>query len=275
MTRIVVTSDLHYHITPEEKLRALAGVIAANQPDLTVLAGDLGEPLEHFAACLRCFAGLPGTVAVLAGNHDVWKRKGEHSSQDLWERLLPATTRDAGMLWLEDSVWRHAGGAVAGSMAWYDYSAVDPAVLPYPSEYFAQVKVRYNPDARFIDWPWTDLEMAARLGDALCQRVTTLEADPGVRGIVVVTHVPIFDAQMCRKPLDRVWGFSNAYFGNLTLGNRLRDIAKLRLVVSGHTHIGRKGQVQREGDPTKAPIAVEVIPSDYGHPAFEVYDLEW
>ena len=275
MVRIVVTSDLHYQITPEEKLRALAGVIATQAPDLTVLAGDLGEPLERFVACLACFVGLPGDVAVLAGNHDVWHRKGAHSSERLWEDLLPAAAQDAGMIWLEDTVWRKGAVAVAGSLAWYDYSAVDPNVPPYPPDYFAKVKDRFNPDARYIDWPWSDLEFAARLGDRLVSSVLALDLDPSVRGTMVVTHVPLFDAQMCRKPFDQVWGFSNAYFGNLSLGQRLLSTKKLRRVVSGHTHVGREGVVRRPSGPDVDPIAVTVIPSDYGHPAFETYDLDW
>lgn len=274
MGRIVVTSDLHYGITPVEKLRALAGVIAAHQPHLTVLAGDLGEPLDRFSACLHCFADLPGAVGVLAGNHDVWHRKGKHSSQELWEDLLPAATREAGMLWLEDSVWRSGGLAVAGSMAWYDYSAADPDLPAYPSAYFRQVKDRFNPDATYIDWPWSDEEVAERLGDALMARVMALEADPTVRSLMVVTHIPLFEAQMCRKPLDRQWGFSNAYFGNLTLGKRLVAARKLRRVTSGHTHIGRAGLALRAFDSELPPVSVSVIPSDYGQPALEVYDLD-
>jgi predicted phosphohydrolase len=39
-----------------------------------VLAGDIGEGLPNVVECLRLFAQLPGEVAVLAGNHDVWAR---------------------------------------------------------------------------------------------------------------------------------------------------------------------------------------------------------
>jgi predicted phosphohydrolase len=272
MPRIVVTSDLHLGITSEQVLRGLASDIALEQPDLTVLAGDIGEGLGNFVACLQLFADLPGQVAVLAGNHDLWVRDG-HSSEDLWQHHLPEAVRAAGMLWLEDAVWQQDGGAVVGSIAWYDYSAADPTLPPYPEEFFAAEKRNYNLDARMMQWSRTDVEFAAQVGDALCGRLAQLEQDDAVQGVVVVTHVPLFDVQMLRKPHDRRWGLSNAYFGNLRLGQRLLGLRKLRAVVSGHTHVGRKGQVARPLLPDLPALPVSVLPSDYDAPAYEVVTL--
>lgn len=272
MPRIVVTSDLHLGITSAQTLRGLASDIADEQPDLTVLAGDIAEGLGNFAACLKLFAGLPGQVAVLAGNHDLWVRDG-HSSDELWERFLPEAVRAAGMLWLEEAVWQHAGIAVAGSIAWYDYSAVDPTLPPYPAEFFAAEKRNYNLDARMMHWARSDVEFATQVGDALCARLAAPEQDEAVQGVVVVTHVPVFDAQMLRQPHDRRWGLSNAYFGNLALGQRLLGLRKLRAVVSGHTHIGRKGQVPRPLLADMPALPVSVLPSDFDAPVYEVLEL--
>lgn len=267
--KIAVTSDLHLGITGAARVRALAEAIRVEEPALTVLAGDLGEPLSNFAACLRLFRDLPGEVAVLAGNHDVWAREGHHS-QELWVRSLPRAVRDAGMIWLEDQVWQREGVAVVGTLAWYDYSAADPGLPPYPPEYFARQKGRYNNDAHFINWPWSDQELATRLGDAFVERLMRLEADASVRAIVVVTHVPLFQVQMSRRPDDPQWGFSNAYFGNLTLGRRTLAASKVRAVVSGHTHVGRTGTVVRPEHPDAPPVAALVIASEYGTPAYVV-----
>lgn len=265
---IVVTSDLHLGITKEAHIKQLAERIEMEQPDLTVLAGDIGEGLQNFRACLSLFSRLPGVVAVLAGNHDVWAR--DHHSQDLWERHLPEAVRDAGMLWLEDAIWRQDGVAVIGSIAWYDYSAVDPTIPPHPPEFFAAQKRHYNMDARYVDWPWTDGEFATRVGDALHSRLTQLETDSNISSIIAVTHVPLFDAQMARKPADPRWGFSNAYFGNLTLGERIRQSKKLRAVVSGHTHVGRNGTATRPYASDLPPIPVSVLASDYNNPIYQV-----
>jgi hypothetical protein len=263
MARIVVTSDLHLGITTEPELRALAERIAAEQPDLTILAGDIGEGLANVRGCLRLFERLPGQVAVLMGNHDLWQHGND--SQTLWENLLPQAVRDAGMIWLEDATWLRDGVAVVGSMAWYDYSAVDPAVPPYPAEWFANYKAQYNPDAIYINWPWSDLEMAQMLGDALVERAQMLEDDPTVKATLVVTHVPLYRVQMFYKPGDLRWGTGNAYFGNMTLGQRLLPMRKLRRVISGHTHIGREGTVDR---PDLPPLPVSVVASDYHRPVY-------
>jgi 3',5'-cyclic AMP phosphodiesterase CpdA len=264
---IAVTSDLHLGITDEAQIRTLAARIAAERPALTVVAGDLGEPLDRFVACLRLFADLPGEVAVLAGNHDVWATGGHHS-QALWERDLPEAVRAAGMLWLEDQVWRRDGLAVVGTLAWYDYSAADAFFRLMPSAFFARAKVGLNNDAHYIDWPWSDQDFAARLDAAFGERLARLEVDPDVRAVLVVTHVPIFEEQMPRKPGNLGWGLSNAYFGNLTLGQRVLGMRKVRAVVSGHTHIGRSGAVARPRQRDRLPLPVAVVASGYGAPAY-------
>ena len=266
MARIVVTSDLHLGITYERELSALADQIAAEQPDLTVLAGDIGEGLANFRACLRLFGRLPGEVAVLMGNHDMWSHGYE--SQRLWDELLPATVRDAGMIWLEDATWRRDGVAVVGSMVWYDYSAIDPAAPPMPPEWFASHKGQYNLDAPNINWRRSDLEMAALLGDALVGRMQALEDDPAVEAMLVVTHMPLYHIQMFYRPGDLRWGTGSAYFGNMTLGERLLTMPKLRRVISGHTHIGREGIVDRPN----LPLPVSVLASDYHKPVYLVVE---
>ncbi len=266
MARVIVTSDLHLGITNKETLEAHAEAIAVERPDLTVLAGDIGEGLERFRACLDIFRDLPGEVAVLAGNHDVWARSGQHSVE-LWQRGLPEAARAAGMLWLEDEVWRQGGLAVTGSIAWYDYSAAAPQ-LDKTAEFWARNKGRWNADAWYVDWEWSDQEFAGRVGDALVERMTRLEADPAIEAILVATHVPLYEEQMLRKPHDLGWTFGNTYFGNWTLGERLLFASKLRAVISGHTHISRMGRHPRSGE----PLPVMVINSEYRDPASITYE---
>jgi hypothetical protein len=274
MATIIITSDLHLGITSAEVLRDMATAIAAEQPVLTVLAGDIGEPLPNFENCLRVFADLPGDKAVLAGNHDVWGTAGIHS-QDLWDHLLPDAARAAGMLWLENTEWRLGDLAVIGTMAWYDYSAADPSLPPMPADYYAALKRKFHPDARYIDWAWDDLQFSAILSDQLVTQMQRLQDDPTVGRIAVVTHVPLFEAQMLRKPDDPQWGSGNAFFGNLTIGARIARFPKLAAVVSGHTHVGRMGTAPRLApSPELPPISVAVVASDYNVPAYIRLDTE-
>lgn len=87
-----------------------------------------------------------------------------------------------------------------------------------PDDLIARRKHEFKNDARFVTWPWSDIELAARLRVGVERRLVELEQDPNVERVVVATHVPIFEEQMLRKPGDPDWGFSNAYFGNLRLG---------------------------------------------------------
>lgn len=271
MSVIVVASDLHLGITKEEPIRALVERIADAKPELTVLAGDIGERLARVRECLALFEGVPGRIAVLAGNHDVWAFRDGPSSQDMWERHLPAAVREAGMIWLEEEDCRVGSVAVVGSLAWYDYSAVDPTTPPYPPEFFASEKPARNLDGRSVNWPWSDVTFAGRLGEALCERLDALEADESARDILVVTHVPLCERQMRRRPDDPRWGFGNAYFGNLTLGRRVLAYPKVRRIVSGHTHIPASGVEPREG---LRDVAVEIVPSDFGSPQCVALDSE-
>lgn len=64
-------------------------------------------------------------------------------------------------------------------------------------------------------------------------------------------------------------GLSNAYFGNLTTGAAVARHGKVRAVVSGHTHCGRRATVVRDAAPS---IDVRVVGSEYGRPAFVLVD---
>lgn len=271
MAKIVITSDLHLGITSPATLSMLADVIADEEPVLTVLAGDIGEGLPEIVECLKLFARVPGEVAVLAGNHDLWTQIG-YSSRELWEKYLPEVVQAAGMLWLEGTTWQYDGIAVAGSLAWYDYSAVDPAIADYPAEFYAQIKDKYNMDALRIDWPWSDQQFAAQLGDAFIEQLEQLEADSNIQSILVVSHMPLFEEQMHRKSQDVDWGLGNAYFGNLSLGRRILPLNKVQTVVSGHTHLGVVSQVMRPEHPERSPLRVSVLGSDYHNPVYTVVE---
>lgn len=280
MTRVAITSDLHLGITKREEIEPLVATIAAERPDLTVIAGDIGEGEENIRACLALFEGMPGEVAALGGNHDVWAlsapwKLGGPDSQELWERVLPEAVRDSGMRWLEEETWRSGGLAVAGSIAWYDYTGAAEDIPPQPEAFWVELKHKtlpngrfINPDAKFINWPWTDVEFANARADALVERVTALEADPGVEAILLVTHMPIFREQLVIKPDVPNWGYTNAFFGNLTLGERIGGLSKLQAVISGHTHVPRDSR-HFHGNRS---FPVKVVDSDFKRPGVIIFD---
>jgi predicted phosphohydrolase len=235
--KLAIASDLHLPITPATIIWRLAREIDTYGPDALVLAGDVAESLAELEQCLAIFRGVVTCpVLVLAGNHDLWCR--DASSRRKWEELLPDAVRRAGCVWLENEPFVKDGVAVAGSVAWYDYSGADPAIKA-SARAFADNKRFYNMDAQFIDWPWSDIEFAEKVGGAFLATIDRLESDEGVKQVVVVTHVPILECQMCRDSGNPDWAFSNAYFGNLTLGAKVLARRKVTHVISCHTHVGR------------------------------------
>lgn len=269
MQRVLITADLHVESSGLETIRRLVAGIVRESPDLVILAGDLGNPLVLFEECLACFLKVGCPIAVLAGNHDVWC-SAEERSADLFRRRLPQVTREFGFHWLEDGPIRLDDGvAVAGSIGWYDYSARDPRLNQNTQDIIAN-KARYAMDALRVDWSHNDIEFAAECRDRLHEHLCELEEDPTVREVLVVTHVPMFEEQLERRVNDRNWSEGTPYFGHHTMGEMVRRHRKVRYVVSGHTHNGVNGVVDRDA---MQPIGVAVVPSDYGRPRWILRDF--
>jgi 3',5'-cyclic AMP phosphodiesterase CpdA len=262
--KLAVASDLHLPLTPVGRIAAMAGEVAAFGPDALVVAGDVGESLDEIEQCLGLLKGAVACpVWVLPGNHDLWVR-WSGDSQRLFEERLPEVVGRAGCRWLEGGAFVERGVGVAGTIAWYDYSAADPGVKASARD-FALNKQYYNNDARMIAWRWTDPEFAARVAGPFLAALDRLEADAAVRQTVVVTHVPLLECQMCRDSGNPDWAFSNAYFGNMTLGAEVLRRRKVTHVVSGHTHVARQGRARAEDG---REVAACVIDSDYGAPGW-------
>jgi hypothetical protein len=267
--KLAITSDLHLPITEAEAVSALGRDIQAFAPQAFIVAGDVGESLADFKRGLQLLREqVHCPIWVLAGNHDVWARP-PYDSRQLWLEQIPAAVRAAGCQWLEGASFVIDGIAVAGTIAWYDYSAADPSVKASPLE-FAQQKFHYNADALRIDWEWSDLEFAELVSAPFLSQLDRLESNPSVRRMVVVTHVPIVEEQMHREPDNAHWAFSNAYFGNLTLGRKVLARRKVSHIISGHTHRGKIVVVERKEG---TPIMAYVVPSDYEKPQCVVLEV--
>ncbi len=272
MVRIAATSDLHFDLsralTAPERVAGIVEAMRGSEADAIVVAGDIGHPFANFSGCLDAFSGVEVPVGVVAGNHDVW-RDEDFDSRSLWERALPQAAAERGLRWLESEplIVGHVG--IVGTMAWYDYSAADPSLV-VPDNYYAAIKSRISNDAHWIDWSWSDIEMARMLRDRLADQLDLLDRNPAVDRVVVATHVPLFEEQLLRNPDNFAWSVANAYFGNLETGRVVSAFPKVRVVISGHLHTTRTAVVHRRRNPD---IQALVIGSDYGEPAWVQVDL--
>jgi predicted phosphohydrolase len=267
--RVLITSDLIFELTGPEPVRRLVAGMDRENPDLVVIAGDIGNPLRHFSEALRCFMKLSCPVAVIPGNHDIWGGEGT-SSILLYEETLAETTRSYGYRWLEkEPLLLGNGVAICGSIGWYDYSAKDPA-RPESRDEIRTLKHRCHPDAVHVDWEYTDDQFAELCRKRLEEQLRALENNDAVSRVLVVTHVPCFDVQLERHADDEEWSVATPFYGHLTMGEMIRKYPKVRWCVSGHTHVGLNGIVEREGAP---PIATAVVGSDYAKPRWVTLEV--
>jgi 3',5'-cyclic AMP phosphodiesterase CpdA len=267
--RIAITSDVHFHPPWRDRIERLADILKEQRPDLMVLAGDMGEPLDLFEQGLRTFQGVAEHRAIVAGNHDVWHRTGEHTSQELWETALPQIAFQYGYHWLEYRNLIMGSLGICGTVAWYDYSGRHPNINLDENAY-EQIKASISNDGRFIDWPWTDREFAGQVGAQFGQRLRMLQQSPEITDILVITHVPLYRESLRIYETDEQH-IANAYYANLPLGRVVLKYDKVRAVFSGHVHVDRHYTVVRENG---LPLAVYGIPSDYGAPAALIWDSE-
>jgi hypothetical protein len=269
--KLAFTSDLHLPMTPPTVIAQLAQEIAASEPDVLAVAGDIGEGLAAIEECLRILtAAVLCPVVAVAGNHDLWLHEPPRLTRERWSTHLPETVRKAGAIWLEGEAFVVKGIALVGTIAWYDYSAADTSIRE-PLESFARNKRHYNPDAYLIEWSYSDPGFAALVAEPFLRTLDRLEGDATVRQTVVFTHVPLLECQMCRKPENRDWSFSNAYFGNLTLGAEVIQRRKVTHIVSGHTHVPRHALAKLTDGRI---VDARVLNSQYGRPAWEMITLD-
>lgn len=231
--RVVVTADLHYRPADRHRYLDLVQHIAAQRPDCLIVAGDVGHPLRLFQRGLELFDGLTCPKLFVAGNHDLYR--SEYDSRTLWEHVLPESARRAGFIWLEGQTVQLGRVGICGTLGWYDYSTRSEH-LAIPASAYPQLKTLVNHDADYVDWPWSDQAMARYLQRGFDRRLAALAADSTVERILVITHMPIFDAAIPIYPQSEVWSLLRAYMGNLALGEHVRACPKVTHVVSGHLH---------------------------------------
>lgn len=231
---VAVTSDLLLGAANPVAIESLIDALAGSGADAVVMAGNIGEndaQLVRFFKQLKLAMACP--IAFIPGNHSLFFRENI-TSEVLLKSHLPGLCLENGIHYLPGSPMRVGSLGIAGSLAWYDYSAADPTAH-LSMEDHVQFRQEHNiPEALRIDWSWSDCEVAESTRALLDTDIQRLEGDPAVTNILAVTHFPVFDWQIPRDPGNRLAGLRNAYQGNLTIGRYLLDKAKISGVVSGH-----------------------------------------
>lgn len=270
--RIGITSDLHYGITTEDQIEKIASEMSQGLFDVIAILGDVGESLNavgRFGEVLGAFNKYfpdfpPERKLVLAGNHDLWRTRGQFmSSLDLYEDILPQQAKEHGWIWMRDTpmVYPDNGVGIAGNIGWCDYSASDITGASHLD--IKRMKYRYVADARYMDSGWDDLTFSDQCREEVLSQLETLRLDSRVYQTILLTHHPIHPVQRVRLP-DDVLGV-DPFFYNFGLGDAIfnsKKDYKVSQVISGHTHRGLGDTGSYKG------TFFHVVPSDYNDPKF-------
>ena len=286
--KIAFTADTHLvcgyeGMTTETQLYALRDAMCAEDPDVIVHGGDVGEVrvcLDNFGRVLEVL-GEEKEGVVIAGNHDLWSNPGAITSATLWSEIIPKMCQDHGWHYLEDKNWVKDGVAIVGSYLHYNYSSADPegaaanhirANFPdwTPDEYYERMKKRVVNDAKFFRGLPRDQEFARLIGEAFEKRLLAAQANDDIHSIVVITHVPCMPCQITRKPYEWHWSCATAYFGNLSHVETIMGCSKVKYVLSGHSHQENKAVVEFY-DGHEAEIIT--LGADYGQPDFIIREV--
>lgn len=260
--KAIITSDLHYGITSPVRIMLLKNEFLSIQPDVVIIAGDIGEPWMEFDKCLSLFSEAKCPVGVILGNHELYATAGCHS-EELWSITLPGIVERLGFVWMETDSIVIDQTAFIGTMAWYDYSSKAPRFGHLSDEDFYHAKSQLVADGVYIDWLRKDTVFAKELKEGFLNGLSKLQGNPEIERIIVVTHVPLFSEQMVSHRSDSRQ--ADAYFGNLTLGQEILKFDKVTNVISGHTH--------RPVDAKVNNVHVQIIPGDYRDTGYLVLDF--
>ncbi len=232
--RLLAISDLH--IGHDLNRTALLEV-PPHPDDWLILAGDIGETLEHLEFTLETLAPRFAKLVWAPGNHDLWVTSGRESHLRGEERYLRMVEccRSYGALTPEDPypVWPGDGPptVIAPLMVLYDYSfRPDDVPIDEAVAWAAEEGVRCADELYLHADPYESRGAWCAARAEHTER--RLDEVPDGHGTVLVNHFPLRQehALLPRIPRFMVWcGTRRTEDWHVRFG--------ARVVVTGHLHI--------------------------------------
>ncbi len=257
--RIAAISDIHARQDglDDDLIVAIRQRVEEVSPDIFIIAGDISENSEDLEYYLKQLALDNKTNLYVAGNHDVWFEEDIGlDSLEKYSRTIGDICRRSGFIHLPDEFCVHDDIAFVGSMGWYDYSfRRDDLDIPEENYLQKQWKGAFWRDYYSIDWPYTDNEVTELFNSKLKYDLDTIPDN--VNAVVYVSHhLPFKDLTLYKDYLP--WDFFSAFMGAVSTGAILKEDRRVRLTISGHSHIRRKLQIDG--------IMAITVPLGYGRP---------
>lgn len=226
--RLLAISDLHLN---QRANRDALATLGSHPDDWLIIAGDIGEKLEHLEMALDAFAPRFARLIWTPGNHDLWsKRTGP--SVERYDELV-ALCRARGVLTPEDPYveWPGALGTfIVPMFLLFDYTFRPEGMTEAEAIPWAKESGVVSNDERMMDSsPYPSLPAWCHARVAATE--SRLNAIPAGARTVLINHWPLrYDlARPPRIPRFSVWSGTTL---TEDWGRRYRAI----VVVSGHLH---------------------------------------
>ena len=226
--KLYAISDLHVGFEPN---RQLWRTLPAHREDWLILAGDLGETLEHLTTALDVASERFARVLWVPGNHELWTLPGDRDGVgEARYRRMVEHCRARGVVTPEDPyvVWPGDGETLLVPMfLLYDYT-FHPDGVGDPLEWARAAGIECTDEALLLPDPypsraaWCHARVAATKArlDELSGPTVLINHFPLRRDLAILPAIPRFSI-WCGTRLTESWH---------------RDY-RARAVVSGHLHI--------------------------------------
>lgn len=163
--KIMHVADLHVDITKNnfKLVNYIVEYLRVEQPDIFVIAGDVGNSSEMLDETLQRFSKIDCLKCFIPGNHDIWfdsknkLHKGFDSSFK-YEVTLKDISAKNNFIYPVFEPYIFKDIAVLGSIGWYDYSLADVRLKGI-------YDVKDYQYGRFNNMIWADVEYAIWLQD--------------------------------------------------------------------------------------------------------------
>lgn len=269
MTKILVTSDLHYDIKRSQAaVERLAAHACSEGGDAIVLVGDTaGADLQKFSQALAIFEKFNGIKALVPGNHCLWcdhigiDGLPQDASLERYEKLIPAIAAEHGFTVLDHQPLLLNNIGLVGSVGWYDYSMrceslgipvdfyrtkLSPGAARYMGDFehlLSQHENILTQEHMSLGVRWMD-GFHVRLGmsdeDFLDMLLVKLECQleeishSADRILAFIHHLPFRELVPNARPPR--FAFAAAYLGATKIGSLLQKFEKVTDVFCGHSH---------------------------------------
>ena len=263
--RIAAVSDIH--VLPDGSddllLTKIRERVERARADVFVVAGDISDRIDILSRSLAQLQTKDCTHLYVAGNHDIWFEEGDGAgSLEKYSKVIGEICKKNGFSHIPDAPVVQGDYAFVGSIGWYDYS-FRREELGIPIEKYQQKEYRGAVwyDLFRVDWSFTDIEATDLFNKKLEYDLGTLPEY--VKHVIYISHhLPFKELTIYKDRLP--WDFHGAFMGARSTGQIVENDGRVRLSISGHSHIRNK--IWNSG------ILALTVPIGYGRPNSEQLD---